>query len=243
MIRIHMSGPNKSTATATRAVERCEGGWWFAETVGSKRSAFRVLNRTDIKEYECIVEVLEPLPDDFIQTPCWLEPQGFGPQGLEPLEFPFGQMKAALSLPSVVQQFGTMNKLYETVQKIIDETQTKHLPLQGLQEHSLKQSLQSLKQKEEPVLQTAVTHSASRKEMASPKKLSSRHVPQVPKVNSPSVQSKGNQTNSPCLSKNQPKKQAPRKTVNHPKEMHIPRQKNHHTRSEPTKCLIDLRES
>lgn len=58
--------------TPTSTVQRVEGGWWFAEEFeNGNRRAFRIIERDVLLNGEIVMELLEPLGDDFIQTPCW----------------------------------------------------------------------------------------------------------------------------------------------------------------------------
>jgi len=56
-------------------VTRVDGGWWFSETSSEGRHVYTVVDRQLISP-DHVLEFLEPLPEDFVQLPCWEE----GPQ-------------------------------------------------------------------------------------------------------------------------------------------------------------------
>jgi hypothetical protein len=86
-------------STYTKYIRRLEGGWWFTEEIESspdtnleKRNAYEVIDRILFEnnqdtnqnmnqdmnqnmnlEHTTVIEILNRLPDDFIQTPCWEE--------------------------------------------------------------------------------------------------------------------------------------------------------------------------
>jgi hypothetical protein len=70
-------------STYTKYIRRLEGGWWFTEEIESspetnfeKRNAYEVIDRIlfeNTQDSDTIIEILNRLPDDFIQTPCWEE--------------------------------------------------------------------------------------------------------------------------------------------------------------------------
>jgi len=264
MIRIYWSIPSSIDGynSTKNSIQHCEGGWWFAETIGSTRSAFRILDRIPIEPHDCIIEVLEPLADDFVETPCWLDStkdwktltfqdcpqlilqeqvlQEQQQSRLLRLSFPLEQMSLALSQPMVLQHLGNLStSLHETIHKI----HLKSYSLPVLQEQSLKQHPQHLVQKEEPVVQRIHTRQASLGEKVSQKGVSAQHSSQLSIADPFFAEKKGIQTGALCLPMILPEKQAPRKTKHHRKGQQIPPHKMHHKEIVLTKCLINLRES
>ena len=54
----------------TENVIRVDGGWWFSETTSEGRHVYEVLDRQVISPGR-VLEFLKPLPEDFVQLPCW----------------------------------------------------------------------------------------------------------------------------------------------------------------------------
>ena len=56
----------------TENVVRVDGGWWFSETTSEGRHVYTVVDRQLISP-GYVLEFLKPLPEDFVQLPCWEE--------------------------------------------------------------------------------------------------------------------------------------------------------------------------
>jgi len=63
---------NKNTKESnnTENVVRVDGGWWFSETTSEGRAVYEVIDRQVISPGH-VLEFLKPLPEDFVQLPCW----------------------------------------------------------------------------------------------------------------------------------------------------------------------------
>lgn len=78
MIRIYWTVTNNIDCTTKpkKIIQRWEGGWWFSEEdTLNTRSVFRVLDRLDCLSglQDCFIEILSPLPSEFVESPCWKE--------------------------------------------------------------------------------------------------------------------------------------------------------------------------
>ena len=71
MLRVYWNSNKRvlSEPIQSLLVSRIEGGSWFCEEAADSRNAFKVILRKCI--YGMIMEVVEELASDFIQTPCW----------------------------------------------------------------------------------------------------------------------------------------------------------------------------
>ncbi len=57
----------------TDMILRTEGGWWFSETNMNTGDCvcYKVTSRISLDDGRAVCEVLSPLPDSFLTTPCW----------------------------------------------------------------------------------------------------------------------------------------------------------------------------
>lgn len=73
MLRILWSSCETDSSDSQQVVlKRTEGGWWYSEETGDTsqdRKAWKVHSRSPFDDGFC--EVLTPLPEDWIQQPCW----------------------------------------------------------------------------------------------------------------------------------------------------------------------------
>jgi hypothetical protein len=69
MIRFYYKSNKKQALENISDYVRIEGGYWFAETLGSIHQTFSVRARFSIENTN--IEYLFPIEDGFMQTPCW----------------------------------------------------------------------------------------------------------------------------------------------------------------------------
>jgi len=261
MIRIYWT-QTSTVDHATKSkqiVQRWEGGWWFSEEVDSSdRSTYQVVDRLDYTEKMdgCFIELLKPLPSDFVESPCWKEATPMcwsllfeNSEGVSLLAAAAGALEQQLllsfpaslefdSLPSQVFQhisLPTMKMLFDAMRLQL------HIP------HDSKRNLPS------SALKQTQTH--SRVSEASPeyRSPSSEHVPsqqgqQKKGVDKPLPQSsksthaspgpKGIQTGSLCQPMTLPEKEVRPESTHHKKAHRKPR-----SQTQPMRCLIQLSES
>jgi hypothetical protein len=227
----------------TEDVSREEGGWWFSETFSSsgERSCYKVISRKSFDGGASMIEVLSPLPDTFIATPCWQDgpPQPWVrlqdgwqlPSGLHVIQFQGTQLPSGLQVPEYMR-----NEAQSILHSILtDESRVS----KGLSDLS-KPALQGSTQKEVSPLQKKPLHESSDGTHHS--------YPSVPKgpyqgqVQLPesrclaSASPKGVQTGSLCPPRLLPDGQPPRTKGHHPRGRHGPPSRAHQVSQV---CLID----
>ena len=69
MFRFYWNGNRDDTQTHKEVV-RTDGGWWFSEETSEERLVYEVVERKEISPSH-FLELLKPLPQDFLQLPCW----------------------------------------------------------------------------------------------------------------------------------------------------------------------------
>lgn len=110
MFRFYRINSRNETGAAEEIV-RTDGGWWFSEESSKGRFVYEVLERKEISPGH-FLDFLAPLPDDFVQLPCWeedplvwrvqqKEAQGLlvSLDGLQSLQWPVG-LEAGLAEPA-----------------------------------------------------------------------------------------------------------------------------------------------
>ena len=74
---------NQTINLPITSIQRTDGGWWFSEEYNGVRKAYQIIERKEISP-SCFIELLSPLPEDFVELPCWKEyPQQFVVQELQ----------------------------------------------------------------------------------------------------------------------------------------------------------------
>ena len=71
MYRFYMKTNRKKTGISQEVI-RTDGGWWFSEETSEGRLVYEVIERKEISPGH-VLELLKPLPQDFLQLPCWQE--------------------------------------------------------------------------------------------------------------------------------------------------------------------------
>lgn len=66
-------GDGREHTLIIQEIKRTNGGWWFSEETSEGRCVYEVIERTEIISGHYL-ELLKPLPPDFLQLPCWEEP-------------------------------------------------------------------------------------------------------------------------------------------------------------------------
>lgn len=234
--------PSKEANQTT--VLRTEGGWWFTETFvqSGTCSSWKVLCRQPLQDEGAFVEVLVPLPDSFIQTPCWQDgpPQVWIrqedvwhlPLGLQMFQGQPSQLPLAQQVPEHLR-----NEALRKIQPILtDESRV----LKDLSDPSKPERRVST-QKEGSLSQTKQRH-----EPSGDTRLMLPSVPKGPyraQVQSPesrgsvSGSPKDVQTGSLCLPTLLPDEQSPRKKGRRQQGRHGPPSR---ARQVSQNCLIDL---
>ena len=69
MFRFYMNKNTKETIHVENVI-RTDGGWWFSETSSEGRRTYTVVDRQVVSP-DHVLEFLKPLPEDFLQLPCW----------------------------------------------------------------------------------------------------------------------------------------------------------------------------
>jgi hypothetical protein len=69
MYRFYMN-TNRNETGILQEVIRTDGGWWFSEETSEGRLVYEVIDRKEISPGH-VLELLKPLPQDFVQLPCW----------------------------------------------------------------------------------------------------------------------------------------------------------------------------
>lgn len=71
MLRIVWSScENDSSYSQQKTLYRTEGGWWYSEEIDDVRKTWEIRSRIPCGD-DGVCEVLTPLPEDWIQQPCW----------------------------------------------------------------------------------------------------------------------------------------------------------------------------
>jgi hypothetical protein len=63
---------NRNDTGTLQEVIRTDGGWWFSEETSEGRVVYEVIERKEVSPGH-FLELLKPLPQDFLQLPCWQE--------------------------------------------------------------------------------------------------------------------------------------------------------------------------
>lgn len=228
----------------TESVIRIEGGWWFSETCiqSGVCSAWNVISRQPLQEDGACIEVLVPLPDSFIQTPCWqdgppqlwsrLEGGWLLPSGLQMFQGQPSQLSLALQVPEHLR-----NEALRKIQPILTDESLVVKDLSGL----LKPVLQESKRKEVSPSQKKQRYELSGEIhpmiLSVPKESYQAQVQSLESRGPVSGSPKDVQTGSLCLPTLLPDGQPPRKKGNRPQGRRGPPSQDHRVSQT---CLIDL---
>lgn len=150
-----------SPSAHSEDVLREEGGWWFSETILSSgtRSCFKVVSRHALDDGTSMIEVLSPLSDTFIATPCWQDgpPQSWArlangwqlPSGLQLVHVSASQLSLVLQVPENIH-----NEAKNILQTILtDESQVpkdSNVPLKPVPQVSVPQEVSPLQMSQRP---------------------------------------------------------------------------------------------
>jgi len=272
MIRIYWNTPRSSEETVVFAsscnqIQHWEGGWWFAEDdlQSSKRSVFEILDRICPIESSCneVLELLKPLPDNFIHSPCWkgedqtwhlhsskelvqhqvLEPRvpvSEQSEVLHRLVFPFEAAPLALAMLPELPLSDMMNKL---VNETVHSIESNYRSSQAVHESQLMRPQQPVLQNTNTFVKEQTIPRSSGKQKGSQGTSPPSHPEKSETRAYISPPSKAIQSGVLCSPMTLPKKSHLRKSPQARKEHHKPPSQRNHTAFVSKECLIDPRES
>lgn len=239
---------------------RIEGGSWFCEEAADSREAFKVILRKCIDGM--IMELVEELPPDFIQMPCWPGvPQrrelvhseapwnlwqvleGESEQALFVLSGPRGAELPEWAVREVGPQNNAALKQWQTkVSCALPVSSDSAGPARLERQHLAPQGVSLSQRKPQSLSSAEKPRAQPQEELNSSKPESVRAQPQRPLQQVAAFGGqKAVQTGSLCPPMNLPDEQPPRRSPHHlPKHRQHPLPKR---AAIPQECLIDLEQS
>lgn len=232
----------------TEQMFRTEGGWWFSETnvVSGKCLCYKVETRLSLDEGRALCEVVSPLPDTFIASPCWQDgpPQTWIrhqegwelPSGLMVFQGQPSQLSLALQVPEHLRN-EVQRKLPSTMFDVSQGPKGLTDPLLPGRQHQRPQgaSPSRTKQRHESSSQTPgvlTPHDSS----LPPQEPGRERPPQPESQVTASASPKAVQTGLLCSPKLLPDAPPPRKKGSRPQVRRGPLSQDHQC---PPLCLID----
>lgn len=264
MIRIYKK-QNNITINEENEINilRCDGGSWYSEQFqDGQRKSYKVIQRITLSDSTSIIEVLEPLEDDFIQLPCWQDEFPIHVQKLQdsvwiqnrcwlvvsvPLLAKGGQgaqIPQEVQLPQEVQQ--ELEPLYNEIKEKIMKYMSSLQQVSSNPTYHLQHRKQDPKQQVKSPLQKQQHQKSSSQNRREEKSFSNQEqvssLPPQTLLQAPfSAVPKGVQAGLLCPPVFLPDEQSPRKSPSHPKG---PKRLPLQARSKlSNQCLIDLSES
>jgi hypothetical protein len=234
-----------------KLMNRFDGGSWFSEQYDDgKRKSYKVIQRFSLSDSNCVVELLEPLEDNFIQLPCW---QDVSPIPVQPyqgesvwiqnqcwlvVQLEQGQQELVQGLvPQEVEQ--ELVPLYNEIREIIKNyMKTSSNSTFLLQHHKQdpKQQVKSPLQKQQHQKSSSQNPPSSHREK---KQEQDSNLPPQTLLQAPfSAVPKGVQAGLLCPPISLPDEQSPRKLPSHPRGLKKPPSQARSKLS--NQCLIDL---